>query len=72
MKRSMMFIKEKAGEVITYFRSKKGLSEVVQVVVIIGLVALVAAKVLPPLATSLNEKSEATGTKLDALDSVYD
>ena len=71
MKRSMMFIKEKAGEVITYFRSKKGLSEVVQVVVIIGVVALVAAKVLPPLATSLDKKSVETSKKLDALDKVY-
>ena len=72
MNRCKETIKRGLTGVKSFLRDKKGLSEVVQVVVIIGLVALVAAKVLPPLAQSLNEKAIKTEGKLSALDEVYD
>ena len=72
MNRCKETIKRGLTGIKSFLRDKKGLSEVVQVVVIIGLVAIVAAKVLPPIATSMNVKSEATKGKLAELDKVYD
>ena len=72
MNRCKETIKRGLTGVKSFLKDKKGLSEVVQVVVIIGLVALVAAKVLPPLAQSMNDKATATEGKLSALDDVYD
>ena len=40
--------------------------------VIIGLVALVALKVLPPLAQSMNDKAGGTEEKLESLTEVYE
>ena len=53
-------------------RDKKGLYEVIQIVVVIGLIAVVSAKVLPPLAGSMNDKATETEGKLSAIDDVYD
>ena len=72
MNRCKEAVKRGLTGIKSFLKDKKGLSEIVQVVVVIGLVAIVAAKVLPPLATSMNTKSEATKEKLSALDKVYD
>ena len=72
MKRCKEVVMRGFTNVKSFLKDKKGLSEIVQVVVVIGLVAIVAAKVLPPLAQSMNAKSEATKSKLSELDKVYD
>ena len=72
MNRCKETIKKGLTGVKSFLRDKKGLSEIVQVVIVLGLVAIVAAKVLPPLALSMNEKSEMTKSKLSELDKVYD
>ena len=71
MNRCKETIKRGLTGIKRFLRDKKGLSEVVQVIVIVGLVAIVAAKVLPPLAISMNNKAKTTDTKLTALDNVY-
>ena len=72
MNRCKETVKRGLTGIKSFLKDKKGLSEIVQVVIVIGLVAIVAAKVLPPLALSMNEKSELTKSKLSALDKVYD
>lgn len=55
-----------------YLKSKKGVSEVLQVILIIGLVALVAVNTLPDIAKTLGTRAKDTNTRLEALDNIYD
>ena len=71
MNRCKETVKRGLTGIKSFLKDKKGLSEVVQVMIVIGLVAVVAAKVLPPLAVSMNEKSAKTELRLDELDNVY-
>ena len=71
MNRCKETVKRGLTGIKSFLRDKKGFSEIVQVMIVIGLVAIVSAKVLPPLALSMNEKSEMTKSKLSALDDVY-
>ena len=71
MNRCKETIKRGLTGVKSFLKDKKGFSEIVQVMIVIGLVAIVSATVLPPLALSMNEKSEMTKSKLSALDDVY-
>ena len=54
-----------------YLKSKKGVSEVLQVILIIGLVALVAVNTLPDIAKTLRTRANDTNTRLEALDRIY-
>ena len=72
MNRCKEAVKRGLTGIKSFLKDKKGLSEIVQVVVVIGVVAIVAATVLPPLALSMNEKSDNTKNKLSALDKVYE
>ena len=71
MNRCKETVKRGLTEIKSFLKDKKGFSEIVQVMIVIGLVAIVSATVLPPLALSMNEKSEMTKSKLSALDDVY-
>ena len=55
-----------------YLKSRKGVSEVLQVILIIGLVALVAVNTLPDIAKTLGTRAKDTNTRLEALDNIYD
>ena len=55
-----------------YLKSKKGVSEVLQVILIIGLVALVAVNTLPEIAKTLGTRATDTNSRLEALDNIYD
>ena len=71
MNRCKETIKRGLTGIKSFLKDKKGFSEIVQVVIVIGLVAIVATKVLPPLALSMNEKSNKTTKELAELDDVY-
>ena len=65
-------LKTKVISIRDFLRIREGTSQVVQVVVIIGLVVLAALKVLPPLAQSMNDKAGGTEEKLESLTEVYE
>ena len=65
-------MKRRLNNVMMYLKSKKGVSEVLQVILIIGLVALVAVNTLPDIAKTLGVRAKSTNTRLEALDTIYD
>ena len=72
IKRKDMKMKRRLNNVMMYLKSKKGVSEVLQVILIIGLVALVAVNTLPDIAKTLGVRAKSTNTRLEALDTIYD
>ena len=65
-------MKRRLNNIKMYLKSRKGLSEILQVIVIIGLVALIAVNTLPGIATTLRTRATDTNTRLEALDTIYD
>ena len=72
IKRKDMKMKRRLNNVMMDLKSKKGVSEVLQVILIIGLVALVAVNTLPDIAKTLGVRAKSTNTRLEALDTIYD
>ena len=70
-KRKDMEMKRRLNNIKMYLKSRKGLSEILQVIVIIGLVALIAVNTLPGIATTLRTRATDTNTKLTAIDNIY-
>ena len=72
IKRKDMKMKRRLNNVMMYLKSKKGVSEVLQVILIIGLVALIAVNTLPDITKTLEVRAKSTNTRLEALDTIYD